>query len=106
MYNAYFVPNPATPNECVTFDESKCTGCNTCVDVCRCDVLMPNPVKGKPPIVMYPDECWFCGACVADCPVGDNANKLNQPLNMRICWKNKKSGEIRRVNYCYLDKQF
>ncbi len=101
MYNAYFVPSPATPNECISFDEAKCIGCNTCVNVCRCDLLMPNPEKGKPPIVLYPDECWFCGACVEQCPKG--ANKLNHPLNMRICWKRKETGEIFRIPYEYMD---
>ena len=101
MYNAYFLPNPAAPNECVTFDESKCIGCNTCVDVCRCDVMLPNPEKGKPPIVTYPDECWYCGACVSDCPVA-GANRLNHPLNQRIAWKRKDTGEIFRVKYSYM----
>ena len=101
MNNAYFLPNPATPNECVTFDESKCIGCNTCVDVCRCDVMLPNPEKGKPPIVTYPDECWFCGACVSDCPV-KGANRLNHPINQRIAWKRKDTGEIFRVKYAHM----
>jgi NAD-dependent dihydropyrimidine dehydrogenase PreA subunit len=106
MKNAYFVPNPATPNECITFDESKCVGCNNCVETCRSDVLMPNPEKGEPPIVLYPDECWFCGTCVSDCPQGGSAGgaiKLNHPLNMRICWKRKDTGEIFRVKYEYME---
>ena len=100
MYNAYFLPSPMTPNECITFDPEKCIGCITCVDVCRCDVLMPNPEKGKEPIVMYPDECWFCGACVSDCPKG--ACRLNHPVNQRIAWKRKETGEIFRVKYSYM----
>ena len=101
MKNAYFVPSPMTPNECITFDESKCTGCNTCVDVCRSDVMMPNPEKGKPPIVTYPDECWLCGVCVKDCPV-EGANSFNHPVNQRIIWKRKETGELFRVNYTYM----
>ena len=101
MYNAYYMPSPMTPNEVITFDESKCIGCNTCVDVCRCDVLMPNPVQGKPPIVTYPDECWFCGCCVADCPV-EGANKFNVPVHQRLVWKNKETGELHRVKYAYM----
>jgi len=49
-------------------DAELCTGCLDCVEACRTDVLIPNPEKGKPPIVLYPDECWFCGNCVARCP--------------------------------------
>lgn len=96
MSNAYLMPNPATPCECVTFDETKCVGCNTCVESCRTDVLMPNPEKGKHPLVIYPDECWFCGCCVQDCPV-EGANAMHHPLNQRIAWKNKETGELRRV---------
>ena len=69
-YNrAYMVPNPVTPNQAVFINPELCTGCGTCMNVCRMDVLLPGPGKGKPPIVMYPDECWFCGDCVAHCPV-------------------------------------
>ena len=102
MYNAYFMPSPMTPNECVVFNEEVCTGCNTCVDVCRCDVLMPNPEKGRPPVVTFPDECWFCGCCVADCPV-EGASRFNVPVHQRIMWKNKETGEIRRVKYSYME---
>ncbi|MCC8026532.1 MAG: 4Fe-4S binding protein [Clostridium sp.] len=59
-------PCSATP---LVFDESKCIGCNSCADICQCDIMLPNPEKGKHPIVMYPGECWYCGACVMVCPV-------------------------------------
>lgn len=52
----------------VIFDEHACNGCNLCVDVCPMDVLAPNPLKGKPPAVAYPDECWYDGACWLRCP--------------------------------------
>ena len=65
---AVAVPNPLTPCTPVTFDATLCTGCNRCVDVCRMDVFIPNPESGKPPLVLYPDECWFCGCCVEDLP--------------------------------------
>jgi len=97
MYNrSYMVPNPMTPNENVTFDEALCTGCNTCVNSCRSGVLVPNPQAGRSPIVLYPDECWFCGCCVGDCPV-PGANKLNHPLNQRMGWKRKNTGEHYRI---------
>ena len=97
MYNkAYMVPNPMMPNQIVSFDAEVCTGCNTCVDVCRLGVLVPNPEKGKSPIVLYPDECWFCGCCVGDCPV-PGANMLLHPLNLRMGWKRKETGEHFRI---------
>ena len=88
-------PNLMTPGTCVTFDPERCVGCNLCVEVCRCDVLMPNPEEGKPPIVLYPDECWFCGCCVDDCPRG--ANRMHHPLNQKIAWKRKETGELFRI---------
>ncbi len=91
----YMVPNPATPNQCVTIDSQKCKGCNSCIEVCRTDVMVPDSDKGKPPIVLYPDECWFCGNCVAACT--QNAITMNFPLNQRVEWKRKASGEYFRI---------
>jgi NAD-dependent dihydropyrimidine dehydrogenase PreA subunit len=91
----YMIPNPATPNQCVTIDNTKCAGCNACIEVCRTDVMVPNSEKGKPPVVLYPDECWFCGNCVAACP--KSAITMNFPLNQRVSWKRKATGEYFRI---------
>ena len=93
---ALLLPNPLTPNKAIVFDETKCTGCNTCIDYCRADVLHPNPVKGKPPILLYPDECWFAGCCVGACPV-PGACTMNSPLQQRVAWIRKDTGEFFRV---------
>ena len=62
-----------------------CTGCNICVDICMMDVLAPNPKKGEPPIVAYPEECWFEGSCVEMCPQREKgAIKVVIPLPMRV----------------------
>jgi NAD-dependent dihydropyrimidine dehydrogenase PreA subunit len=90
------MPNPATPNECVTFDPKKCKGCNLCVESCRSDVLLPSSEKGKSPIVVYPDECWFCGDCVLACP-NQGAITMNFPMNQRVGWKRKATGEYFRI---------
>ena len=42
-------PNKITPNDPVIFDAKVCNGCNTCVEICVMDLLMPNPEPGKPP---------------------------------------------------------
>lgn len=70
------VPCSAQP---IAYDEAKCTGCNRCAEVCQVDLLLPNPEKGKPPIVMYPGECYYCGCCVMECPQ-KGAIKLRHPL--------------------------
>ena len=59
------IPYSATP---LIFDESLCVGCNPCANICQCDIMIPNPEKGKHPIVAFPGECYYCGACVMVCP--------------------------------------
>lgn len=73
----------------IIFDSSKCIGCNRCMEICQVDIFLPNPEKGKHPIVAYPGECWYCGCCVMECPVED-AIKLRHPLMNRVHWIEKK----------------
>ena len=73
------VPCSATP---LLFDETKCIGCTSCCNICQCDIMMPNPEKGKHPIVVYPGECWYCGACVMVCP-SQGAIKIQHPVMNR-----------------------
>ena len=72
----------------LTFYAEICDGCNRCVDVCQVDILIPHPEKGKPPVVIYPGECWYGGCCVAICPK-PGAIKLNMPLMNRPHWKKR-----------------
>ena len=74
---ALLLPNPMTPNRAVIFYEDKCIGC-------------------KPPIVLYPDECWFAGCCVGACPV-EGACEMAPPLQQRVAWVRKDTGEFFRV---------
>ena len=90
----YAYPNLVTPNRPIAFDEDVCIACNRCVDMCQMDVFMPNPEHGRPPIVMYPDECWHCGCCVQECPVRDEgAIKMQWPIMLKMRWKDKKTGK-------------
>ena len=71
--------------ESVGINADTCTGCNTCVDICVMDVLIAAPEKGKPPIVAYPEECWFDGCCVEMCPQRDRgAIRVRTPLPMQV----------------------
>ena len=94
----YVVPNPPTPNRAVAFDSAICTGCNQCVEICRSDVLIPHPEKKRPPIVLYPDECWYCGTCVLECS-RPGAITMLHPLNQSISviWKRKATGDSYRL---------
>jgi NAD-dependent dihydropyrimidine dehydrogenase PreA subunit len=95
---AFMVPNPPLPNRAVAFDPAVCNGCNRCAEICRSDVLMPNPEKGKAPIVLYPDECWYCGTCVLECP-RPGAIRLVHPLHtsVSVIWKRKTDGKSYRL---------
>ncbi|OGT79053.1 MAG: hypothetical protein A3J35_05905 [Gammaproteobacteria bacterium RIFCSPLOWO2_02_FULL_52_10] len=94
----YIVPNPPTPNRILQFDLDTCSGCNMCVDVCPTDVLMPNPEIGQPPIVVYAEECWYCGGCVEECS-RSNSLTLLHPTSQRISvnWKRRETGELFRL---------
>ena len=93
---AYLVANPSSACKAILFDAEICTCCLNCVEVCRTDVLIPNSEKDKPPIVLYPDECWFCGSCVAHCP-SPGAIRMEHPLSQRAGWKRKETGEFFRI---------
>ena len=89
-------PNRATPGQPVVFDTAICNGCNRCVNICPMDLFIPNPERGKPPIVLYPEECRYDGQCVEECPEA-GAIRQNHPLMMRVHWKRKKTGKIGRL---------
>lgn len=83
----YSVPEPGATDP-IIFNPEICDGCNKCVDVCQVDILMPSPEKGKPPLVLYPGECWYGGCCVAECPK-PGAIKLKALLMNKVNWKIK-----------------
>jgi NAD-dependent dihydropyrimidine dehydrogenase PreA subunit len=85
-------------NEPIEFDENICIGCNQCVEACMNDVFVPTVEKGKPPFVRHPDECWYCGCCVMECPLFEKgAIKVKWPIKTDLRWKRKETGEHFRV---------
>lgn len=76
---------PAQP---IRFDPEKCNGCNRCLEICMIDVMLPGK-PGEPPVAAYPDECWYCGCCVMECPAG--AITLHHPLMNQTRWVEKAS---------------
>ena len=69
----------------VIFNEDVCDGCNLCVEICLLDILVRNPEEGRPPVLQYPDECAYDGACWLRCPHRDEgAIKVVPPLPMKV----------------------
>ena len=95
--NSFLYPSQSGPCKIVEFDREKCTGCNACTNVCPSDVIMPNPEKGREPIVVFGEECWFCGGCVEECP--NQALTLVTPAKQRLStvWMRKDTGKEYRV---------
>jgi len=76
----------------VSFDPDLCIACNICMDVCQVDIMLPNPEEGLPPLVVFQDECWYDGSCVAACPV-PGAITLNPMPKDRVRFLRKETGE-------------
>ncbi|MBI4436878.1 MAG: 4Fe-4S binding protein [Candidatus Omnitrophica bacterium] len=50
----------------------KCLGerYGVCVAVCPVDCIHPGDYKGQPFMIIDPDTCIDCGACLPECPIG------------------------------------
>ena len=70
-------------------DETKCTTCGICVDICTEDVFFGSKKKHLPQIT-YPKECVYCNACVEECPV-EGTIRLRLPLPMMLMYKPEES---------------
>jgi len=59
----YYVKNVVT----LEYDETRCTGCGRCVEVCpqRVFEMSDRRVQGADR-----DRCIECGACAGNCPAG------------------------------------
>ncbi len=93
----YMTPNPPTPNKGIQFDDTVCTGCNLCVDVCPTDVMMPHPEKHNSPIILYPEECRFCGVCAEECNHGGIIMPFPASQKISTNWKRVETGEYFRL---------
>lgn len=52
----------------IEIDYTLCTGCKTCYEICPLDIFGFDD-KTLSVTVNYPEECWYCGACIFDCPI-------------------------------------
>jgi adenylylsulfate reductase subunit B len=52
----------------IHINHAKCIGCGICYEVCPSDIFeFDNDTNLL--TVAYPEECWYCGSCLYDCPV-------------------------------------
>ncbi len=64
----------------VRIDYKVCNRCGgapekRCQRICPGDLIGVNPEDDRP-VVLYPEDCWACTACVKDCPVAAITLKL------------------------------
>lgn len=61
MIGLRYLPDTVT----LEYDESKCSGCKRCVEVCPHAVFA---MSGKTAVLIDRDACIECGACEVNCP--------------------------------------
>ena len=66
-------------------DESKCTRCGWCVEICAEDIFYGYTKKTVPRVV-HPEMCAHCNCCVYECPV-EGAIQLRIPLPLMLLYK-------------------
>ncbi len=52
----------------ITVNHELCISCNKCYDACPTDTFTIDEKTGLV-TQEYPEECWYCGACIYECPV-------------------------------------
>ncbi len=62
MKNFRYLKNVTT----LKLDQSKCTGCKICTNVCPHNIFT---IENKKASIQDHDGCMECGACALNCPV-------------------------------------
>jgi adenylylsulfate reductase subunit B len=64
----------------ILIEESKCTGCGACTQVCPGSLLKLQDAKAK---IAKPERCWGCCSCLKECPVQAIALYLGEDMGGR-----------------------
>ena len=69
-----------------TIDESSCTNCGLCVDICQMDVIRTDP-DGKV-YIAYAEDCFNCRDCEFLCPhlAITVENAMPAKFNLGMLW--------------------
>jgi NAD-dependent dihydropyrimidine dehydrogenase PreA subunit len=87
----------------LALDESACTGCGRCLEVCPHQVFA---LLGRKAVMRDRDACMECGACALNCPVrairvdagvGCASGLINEWLRE---WRGAGAGKWRRGTGC------
>ena len=70
-------------------DKEKCIKCGACARICSMYVFAPTK-QGQISEPIYWRECWYCRACVMDCPVGAITMRYPLPMMMLAVKSSKK----------------
>ena len=62
----------------IKINYARCIGCKKCYEICPTDVFDFDD-ETRLLTVTYPEDCWYCGACIYDCPV-EGAIHMELPL--------------------------
>jgi ferredoxin len=85
----------------------KCLGerYGLCVEVCPVECIHPGEYKGEEFMVIDPDECIDCGACVPACPIAAIAESADEDpewakinADLTADYKNNPPVEARAAN--------
>ncbi|HHT9121183.1 MAG TPA: 4Fe-4S dicluster domain-containing protein [Candidatus Hypogeohydataceae bacterium YC41] len=89
----------------VRIDYKVCNRCGgakekRCERICPGDLIGVNPEDDRP-VVLYPQDCWACTACVKDCPV--SAISLRLPFQILGKETSLKASVKGRKTYCVVE---
>ena len=62
----------------IVVNDGLCAGCKDCYEACPSDVFEFDEESMRP-VVAFPEDCWYCGACIYECPV-NGALRMELPL--------------------------